>query len=239
MNLLPPPPLPRGSSPWEATILAEIGPAVIGWVRRTWGLASASMDVDDGAQKVYIEVMLACRRWAQVHGPTKPDTRYVWSAVHRAKLKLWRSVGRNKLHVVVPTGVVQAAIGDTPDDAGDPYDAYRDPNETAISDIYTALSPDDPESLYQSSQCRTRCGHVVDRVLSVLSDDDRRLMELHAAGYTGVQIAAEVGRPGENVAIVQRLYQLRKRSREHLRGLGIVRVDDAFEWDDDDGSIAD
>lgn len=201
-KLLPPPPLPEGASPWEPIVAAEVRPVVESLVRKVRGLAWANLDHDDATQRVMNEVFLACRRWQKCHGPTKPAERYVWAAVHRARHKLYRSVKR----------------------AGPGLTGQLDEQ----GDNLRATAPSAHDLAVHRAQQRLYV-EVTAGLFANMDPEDATLMRLSAEGLAPADIAMQVGRPGDNVAVAQRLYVLRRRAREHLRRMGIETLEDVHE----------
>jgi len=203
---LPPPPFVPGASPWEGIVTAEVQPLVSKLVaRRVQGLAWADLEAEDGVQRILIEVTLACRRWAKCHGPAKPAERYVWAAVHRARAKLYRSVKR----------------------AG-PRTFIR-PADTAEQDAPAIVVRSDcpgPDEVVEWRTTQRLYVEVTAGLFAGMDPGDEALLRLSAEGFAPSDIAAHVGRPGDNVHIAQRLYILRKRAREQLARLGIESLED-------------
>lgn len=206
-HLLPPPPLPAGASPWEGRVVADMEPMVAGLVRRVHGLQSADWDEGDGVQRVLVEVTLACRRWAKVHGPTRPDERYVWAAIHRARKKLYRGVKR-----AAPRATIRPGDGDE----WEPV-------------CVTPCNNPGPLEVAEGTARQRLYVEVTAGLFAGMSEDDAALMRLSADGMSPQEIADHVGRPGDNVVISQRLYVLRRRAREQLAKLGIWALEDVHE----------
>jgi DNA-directed RNA polymerase specialized sigma24 family protein len=202
--LPPPPPLTDGTSPWEACVVEEVAPMVASLARRVRGLEVADADAGDATQRILEEVTKACRRWAKVHGPTRPDERYIWSAIHRARRKLYRTVKRASPRATIRPG------------DGSEAEAVC----VALCDRAT------PAEAAEARSQHALYVQVAAGVYATLTEQDAALLRMSAEGMTPAAIAAEVGRPGDNVAISQRLYVLRRRAREHLAGLGIWTLDD-------------
>jgi DNA-directed RNA polymerase specialized sigma24 family protein len=177
-------------------------PAITNLVRGVRLLEKADWNVDDGVQRILTEVMLACRRWAKCHGPTRPEERYIWAAIHRARRKLYRGVAR---------ACSRATIHTTSED-GD-----------VLAPVCPAPRPDRvvEERVRQRMYVEVTAG-----LFAALDDEDAELLRLYAEGLKPKEIAAQVGRPGDNVAVSQRLYMLRARAREQLARLGIVSLED-------------
>ncbi len=204
-SYLPPPPsLDEGASPWEAVVIAEVAPMAESLARRVHGLANADLDVKDGRQRILVEVTLACRRWALIHGPTRPNERYIWSAIHRARRKLYRNVRRSG-----PRATIRPGEG----------------SESESVCVPLCEAPTPAEAAEEASD-RDLYVQVANGVYATLTPADAALLRMSSEGMTPQDIAEEVGRPGDNVAISQRLYVLRRRAREHLARLGIWALDD-------------
>lgn len=198
-HLLPPPPLPAGASPWEAVVVAEMRPAVRSLVRSVRGLEKAAWTEDDAVQRLLVEIVLACRQWARKHGPGRPAERYVWAAIHRARRKLYRGVARGGKKLAARTG-------------------EYDDDEAVVVAVCPAPRPDEDLDRRERQAIYVE---VTAGLFSLFSEEDTELLRLAAEGLAPREIAVQVGRPGDNVAVSQRLYVLRRRAREHLAGLGI------------------
>lgn len=203
-HLLPPPPLAPGASPWEAIVAAEMEPMITNIVRRVRGLQQADWEEADGVQRVLVEVMLACRRWAKVQGPDRPDERYIWSAIHRARKKLYRGVKR-----AGPRATIRPGDGDEREPVCVPVCPRPGPLEVAEGAARQRLYVEVTAGLFAQ-----------------MEDNDATLMRLSADGLSPAEIAVHLGRPEDNVAVSQRLYVLRRRAREQLRKLGIWALED-------------
>ena len=200
-----PPPLPPGSSPWEASAVAAVTPTVQAIARRVRGLETCDQDQDDAVQRMLLEVILACRRWAATRGPGCPDSDYIWAAVHRAKGKLYRSVRRSGHRATIRPG---------------------DGNESDPVCVTPCTGPT-PAEVSEQARAQQSYAQVAAGVYALFPASDVALLRMAADGMTPAAIAHSVGRPGDNVAVSQRLYVLRRRAREHLAGLGIRALDDA------------
>jgi len=185
-------------SGWEAVVVAETRSKCEAMARRTFGLANAGLTTEDVVQTLQIEVVKACRTWAEGHSD-KPPSRFINHALRCAQLKIWRSCK-----------TAQDRVGRLPDYIDD------------VGEVPQLMVDDNP---VEDQNRQVALFKVAKAVEVVVSPKSYAVMKAKAEGHKLVDLAVDMGITAKRIH--NDISITRKKAREFLARCGIEKMQDA------------
>ena len=202
------------ASAWEAVCIVDTRKTCEILAQRTYGLERAGMTAEDMVQMLQMEVIVACRNWAQ-KSAEKPPKAFLRRAILRRQSKIWDKCKRAQSR--------DGRLAQTSLSRHKERRKHGDPREFVTVETTELLAVNDTT---YDDQDRLQALQAVEQVVGmVVAPKDFAIMRLKASGWKGDEIANSIGMNRKQV--FDRITRSRKKAREFLRACGIEGMQEA------------